>query len=82
MSNKRMTRRERLTAIFEGRTPDRPAVKIWGATPDGPLAHPAFAPVRELAVAKTDLFRGTGSPFSSCSTWRRIGRQHTLQSST
>ena len=59
-----MTRRERLTAIFEGRMPDRPAVKIWGANPVDELVHPAFAPVRDLAVAKTDLFHGAGSAFN------------------
>lgn len=59
-----MTRRERLTAIFEGRIPDRPAVKIWGASPTGKLIHPAFTPVRDLAVAKTDLFFDAGSAFN------------------
>ena len=59
----KMTRRQRLNAIFEGRTPDRSAVKIWGASPEGELIHPAFEPVRKLAVEKTDLFHGAGSPF-------------------
>jgi len=34
-----MTRRERLTAIFWGHPPDRPAVKVWGADPRGELAR-------------------------------------------
>jgi hypothetical protein len=59
----KMTRRERLNAIFEGRTPDRSAVKIWGASPAGELVDPAFEPVRRLAVEKTDLFHGAGSAF-------------------
>jgi hypothetical protein len=59
-----MTRRERLTAIFEGRVPDRPAVKVWGAgTRQDACVHPAFEPVRDRAVELTDLFRGAGSPF-------------------
>ncbi len=60
-----MTRRERLTAIFHGRTPDRPAVKVWGAgSRQDPCIHPAFEPVRDRAVDMTDLFRHTGSPFN------------------
>ena len=60
-----MTRRERLTAILEGRVPDRPAVKVWGvSSPDGACVHPDFEPVRDLALEKTDLFAGGGSPFA------------------
>lgn len=59
-----MTRRERLTAIFNGVIPDRPAVKIWGAGPGGPLRNPGFERVRQLALAKTDLMVSAGSPFS------------------
>ena len=58
-----MTRRERLETIFAGRTPDRPAVKIWGADPRHPADNPGFERVRQMAVAKTDLFVGAGSPF-------------------
>jgi len=58
-----LTRRERLEAIFAGRTPDRPAVKIWGADPRYPCGDPGFERVRQLAVAKTDLFLGSGSAF-------------------
>lgn len=60
-----MTRRERLMAIFQGRIPDRPAVKLWGVgTKKDSCMHPAFERVRDLAVDRTDLVRGTGSRFS------------------
>jgi hypothetical protein len=59
-----LTRRERLTAIFAGRVPDRPAVKVWGVgTRQDACVHPAFEPVRDLAVEETDLMRHAGSPF-------------------
>lgn len=58
-----MTRRERLSAIFAGRTPDRPAVKIWGADPRWPCAQPGFEQVRQLALEKSDLFIGSGVAF-------------------
>lgn len=61
----RMTRRERLTAIFRGRTPDRPAVKVWGvSSAKDKCIDPLFEPVRDLAVRETDIFHGAGSPFS------------------
>ena len=59
---KAMTRRERLTAIFYGKTPDRSAVKIWGAEPWQKCVHPAFKAVRDLAAAKTDLVLYACSP--------------------
>jgi hypothetical protein len=59
-----MTRRERLKAIFEGRTPDRPAVKVWGADPRGSINQAGFEQVRQRAVEKTDLFVGSGSAFN------------------
>ena len=60
-----MTRRERLMAIFQGRIPDRPAVKVWGVgSKQDTCIHPAFAPVRDLAVERTDLMRHVGSPFN------------------
>ena len=37
-----MTRRERLTSIFRGETPDRSAVKLWGAAPGQACRHPAL----------------------------------------
>jgi len=52
-------------SIFEGRIPDRPAVKVWGVcTKNDVCLHPAFEPVRDLAVDKTDLVRGADSAFS------------------
>ena len=61
----KMTRRERLMTIFQGGTPDRPAVKIWGAgTKQDTCIHPAYEPVRDRAVDQTDLMRGAGSPFN------------------
>lgn len=59
-----MTRRDRLLAIFEGRDPDRPAVKVWGADPRGSASHPGFEQVRLRAVEKSDLFIGSGSAFN------------------
>jgi len=58
-----MTRRERLSAIFNGKTPDRPAVKIWGVDPRDKISQPGFEQVRQRAVEKTDLFIGTESKF-------------------
>lgn len=58
-----MTRRERLNAIFEGRTPDRPAVKVWGADPRGSVSQAGFEQVRQRAVEKTDLMIDSGSVF-------------------
>ena len=60
----RMTGRERLRSIFEGRVPDRPAVKIWGAAPGQEVVHPAFLPIRDLAVAITDLALGSDALFN------------------
>ena len=59
-----MTRKERLTAVFEGRTPDRTPVKVWGAAPGPGNVGPSFEPVRELAAAKTDLVISRGSAFN------------------
>ncbi|MBN1674659.1 MAG: hypothetical protein JXR37_26680 [Kiritimatiellae bacterium] len=65
MTRRGMTRRERLAAIFEGRVPDRPAVKVWGAGMRGEACKlPAFTPVRDMAADKTDLVLGSGSDFS------------------
>ncbi len=58
-----MTRRERLTALFEHRNPDRPAVKLWRAGTDDRLLHPDYAPVRDAARELTDLMVDFGAPF-------------------
>ena len=59
-----MTRRERLTRIFRGELPDRPAVKLWGVTPDQKLLDPAYEPVYRKAVELTDLVMGGASSFN------------------
>ncbi|MEX0775870.1 MAG: uroporphyrinogen decarboxylase family protein [Phycisphaeraceae bacterium] len=51
----KMTRRQRMQAIYAGQIPDRSAIKVWGAEPGQRCAHPAFEPVRDLAVARSDL---------------------------
>ncbi len=51
-----MTRKERLMAIFKGKVPDRPALKLWSATPfRTTTVHPDYIPVAEKAVELTDL---------------------------
>ncbi len=64
-----MSRRERLECIFNGGVPDRPAVKVWRASPFGQCRFKAFEPVRQLAVEKSDLVVDCHSAFSlSCGT--------------
>lgn len=58
-----MTRKERLEAIFAGKCPDRPAVRLWTAEPGISLLHPVYAPVNDAAVALTDLLVGSGPAF-------------------
>lgn len=58
-----MTSRERLEAIYRGRVPDRPAVRVWAVAPGMGCLHPALEPIRDLAVATTDLVTGSGSAF-------------------
>ena len=58
------TRRNRLLAIFKGVAPDRPAIKLWGASPFQECRIPVFEPVRKLAVEKTDIVVSTGSIFN------------------
>ena len=57
-----MTKRERLTAIFRGQIPDRPAIRLWGVHPEQKLLHPAFGPVRDTACETLDLMHSAGSP--------------------
>ncbi|OGV64232.1 MAG: hypothetical protein A3K19_00290 [Lentisphaerae bacterium RIFOXYB12_FULL_65_16] len=59
-----MTRRERLTAIFQGHVPDRPAVKLWGLHLGQKFMHPAYEPVYRLGIECTDLMGGGGAPFN------------------
>ena len=58
-----MTRRERLTAIFQGRVPDRPAVRLWGVFPGRKLLQ-AYEPVYRLGIECTDLIGLGGAPFN------------------
>jgi len=63
-----MTSRERLTRIFQGKVPDRPAVRLWGAVPleiyKEKLIHPAYEPVYRAAMELSDLVTSAGSPFN------------------
>ena len=59
-----MTSRERLMTIFRGQAPDRPAVKLWGLSPNQKMVHPAYQPVYERAMEVTDLMVGAGSAFN------------------
>jgi len=59
-----MTRKERLECIFNGGVPDRPAVKVWRASPFAESRFEAQEPIRRLAVEKTDLVVDCHSPFN------------------
>ena len=59
-----MTSRERLMKIFQGQAPDRPAIKLWGLSPNQKVPHPAYQPVYDRAIACTDLMIGAGSAFN------------------
>jgi hypothetical protein len=63
IDSSRMSRKERLLCIFNGGVPDRPAVKVWRASPLAECPRKAFEPVRRLAVEKTDLVVDCHSPF-------------------
>lgn len=51
-------------AIFQGKAPDRPAVKLWGAFPEKEVRHPAYEPILKLAIERTDLMVPASSPFN------------------
>ena len=59
----KMTSRERVLSILNGRPADRPSVKLWGLSPGQHLLHADFQPVYDLAVQTTDLFCGASSAF-------------------
>lgn len=59
----KLTSHERIIRIFQNKEIDRPALKLWGASLDNFLLHPAYRPVCELAAQKSDLFVGASSPF-------------------
>lgn len=59
-----LTSHDRIMRIFQNKEIDRPALKLWGATDDPYLLHPAYRPVRDLAACKSDLFIGFDLPFN------------------
>lgn len=59
----KLTSYERIMRIFQNKEIDRPALKLWGASLDGFLLHPAYSPVCELAAQISDLFVTASSPF-------------------
>jgi len=62
----KLTSHERIMRIFQNKEIDRPALKLWGASLDKFLLHPAYRPVCELAAQKSDLFVAASSPFDIC----------------
>ena len=59
----KLTSHDRIMRIFQNKEIDRPALKLWGAFLEDNLLHPAYRPVWELAVQKSDLFINSSSPF-------------------
>lgn len=62
----KLTSRERLTRIFEGKEIDRPAIKLWGAniySENGKYLHPDYEKVSKLAYEKSDIFLEAKSRF-------------------
>ena len=59
-----MTSRERLTRIFQGKVPDRPAVRLWGVASGDKFLHPAYKKVHRTAMELSDLVTSAGSPFN------------------
>ena len=57
-----MTKKERLWAVYKGEEPDRIPVKLWGLDKNQGMMHPAYQKVYDLAIEKTDLIGGAGSP--------------------
>ena len=58
-----MTSRERLTRIFRGQIPDRPAVKLWGFVKGQAMLHPDYEPVYQLGLELADHIGSANSPF-------------------
>ena len=59
-----LTSYERIMRIFQNKEIDRPALKLWGASPNTPMLHPSYRPVHELAMEKSDIFMYTTSAFN------------------
>ena len=70
-----LTRRERMIRIFEGKMPDRPAVKLWAIRPEQKLLHPAYEPVYHMGMELTDVVAGGGSALNLH--WGRAGADMT-----
>lgn len=61
---KSLTSRERIMRIFYNKTPDRPAIKLWGLEPDQELKHPAYEEIYRLGIQYTDLVPYAESPIN------------------
>ena len=59
-----LSSKERIMRLFRNQEVDRPALKLWGASPDQTLLHPHYGPVRDLAAEISDLFVCALSPFN------------------
>lgn len=59
----KLTSHDRIMRIFQNKEIDRPALKLWGASLDNFLLHPAYGPVCELGTQVSDLFLAASSPF-------------------
>ncbi len=79
---RRMTGRERLEAIFQGRIPDRPAVKLWGCDNARRPRHPAYEPIHDLGLRTTDLIFSAQSPFSLYAGRRALELTHSSRRPT
>lgn len=53
-----LTSRERIMRIFRNQQIDRPSLKLWGATMDLNMLHPAYQPIQDLAWELTDIYDG------------------------
>ncbi len=58
-----LTSHDRIMRIFQNKEIDRPSLKLWGASTHPLLLHPAYRPVCDLAIEKSDLFVPADSPF-------------------
>ena len=59
----KMTKKERLWAVYKGETPDRMPVKLWNLYKNQNPVHPAYKRMYNIALEKTDLVGEASSPF-------------------
>lgn len=59
-----MTSRERLTRLFRGERPDRPAIKLWGLELNKAMRHPAYREIQNLGAQHVDLVQSVSPPFN------------------